>query len=300
MLLQAQSKLTPEDYIDMYHEIAVGEMERSGIPASITLAQGILESGNGNSMLATSANNHFGIKCHGWSGKKIYHDDDKRNECFRKYKTPEESFKDHTEFLMNSPRYKSLFELEISDYKGWSRGLKKAGYATSPTYANALIRIIEEYELYKYDKGYLPRDFDDRDRDEKNKTHLVSRNENFSIALGRKEEKNRVDYIITREGDTFKKLAEENELLPGELFKYNELEKDAEIKPGQVLFLQPKRNKASVGNQYHTVKEGETMYSISQDYAIKLKKLYKKNLMEMGEEAKVGQKLWLRKKKKEE
>ena len=145
--------LTREQYIDKYSGWAVEEMLRSGIPASVTLAQGLLESDNGNSTLAMRGNNHFGIKCHGWKGRKITHDDDRRNECFRKYKSARESYTDHTDFLMNSPRYSFLFELEQTDYTGWARGLKKAGYATASNYASMLVNIIEENGLEQYDRG---------------------------------------------------------------------------------------------------------------------------------------------------
>ena len=145
-------KMTRKEYFNMYSDWAIDEMRRSGIPASITLAQGALESDNGNSTLAVKGNNHFGIKCHGWNGKKIIHDDDRRNECFRKYKSAKESYEDHTDFLMNSPRYSFLFELDQTDYKGWAKGLKAAGYATDKNYANTVIKIIEKYQLYNLDK----------------------------------------------------------------------------------------------------------------------------------------------------
>ena len=149
---QAQ-RITPEEYIQTYKDIAMREMREHKIPASITLAQGLLESGAGNSALAREAKNHFGIKCHkGWTGKTYYMDDDEKDECFRKYKNAEDSFKDHSEFLCTRSRYASLFELEITDYKGWARGLKAAGYATNPKYAQLLIDRIELYNLTKYDK----------------------------------------------------------------------------------------------------------------------------------------------------
>ena len=131
--------------------LAISEMKQYGIPASITLAQGILESGSGKGRLAVQANNHFGIKCHGWTGGKIYHDDDRAQECFRKYKTPEGSFRDHSEFLAKRKRYARLFQLDINDYKGWARELRKAGYATDRKYPQKLISLIERYELYQYD-----------------------------------------------------------------------------------------------------------------------------------------------------
>jgi len=141
-----------ELYIKQYSELAVSEMKEFGIPASITLSQGILESGNGESYLAREGKNHFGIKCHGWEGGEIYADDDKENECFRKYKKVQQSYRDHSEFLTTHSRYSSLFELEITDYKGWAKGLKKAGYATSATYAENLISVIERYNLQQYDQ----------------------------------------------------------------------------------------------------------------------------------------------------
>lgn len=140
-------------YIKKYAPLAVLEMHKYDIPASITLAQGILESGNGRSRLASKSNNHFGIKCHvGWKGAKVYHDDDEKGECFRKYKYVQSSYKDHSEFLSGRRRYASLFKLRKSDYKGWAKGLKKAGYATDKKYPKKLIKIIEEYKLYEFDK----------------------------------------------------------------------------------------------------------------------------------------------------
>ena len=145
-------RLSRKDYINKYSQIAINQMREYKIPASITLAQGILETGNGNSRLATKANNHFGIKCHGWKGKEIYADDDKKNECFRSYKNAEESYIDHSKFLIENSRYSFLFEYKLKDYKSWAKGLKKAGYATNKKYAESLIAIIEENNLDQYDK----------------------------------------------------------------------------------------------------------------------------------------------------
>ena len=158
-------KSPQEIYIEKYSALAVAEMYRSGVPASITLAQGLLESGYGLSRLAVKGNNHFGIKCHNnWRGGKIYHDDDSRGECFRKYDSPEESFRDHSDFLRYRDRYKFLFDLQVTDYQGWAYGLKKAGYATDPSYPSKLIRLIEAYSLHEYDK--LPADFWDNQKEE--------------------------------------------------------------------------------------------------------------------------------------
>ena len=284
--------MSREEYINKYKDIAIKEMNRSGIPASITLAQGILESGDGNSRLAMKGNNHFGIKCHGWKGKEIYEDDDARHECFRRYKSADESYHDHTQFLMNGPRYSFLFEYKQTDYKSWARGLKKAGYATAPTYAERLIKLIEENELYQYDvKQRRPRDREDERVDI----------DDFELEIGRKIlERNRINYILATEEDTYASLTEELELLPFELAKYNEMPRDAELNKGQVLYIQPKRKKASVEFKTHVVEEGENMYKISQMYGIRLAMLYRMNLMEAGSQPEAGQELNLRKKKKQE
>ena len=287
---------TRQEYIDQYRHWAIDEMKRSGIPASITLAQGMLESNNGNSTLATRGNNHFGIKCHDWKGKSIRHDDDKKNECFRKYKSARDSYTDHTNFLMNGPRYSSLFELDQTDYKDWARGLKKAGYATSPSYASALIRIIEENELDHFDSGKVRR----RKVDDTETIAEVPDIDGFEIEIDHRKilMRNRIDYIIVKEEDTYQSLTRELELMPYELAQYNEIPRDSKLEKGQVLYLQPKRGKASVEFSYHTVEAGETMYDISQMYGIKLKKLYQLNLMDPGEEPGVNDEIHLRQKKK--
>jgi LysM repeat protein len=285
---QSVKKITRQEYIDTYKELAVKEMKRTGIPASITLAQGILESGDGNSRLAVRANNHFGIKCHDWKGKKIRHDDDHNNECFRKYKSVYDSYRDHSEFLISKQRYASLFTLEPTDYKGWAEGLKKAGYATSRDYNKALIKIIEENQLYALDQGVE-----------------ISREAGISLAsasgigiTGSSRiiyERNRIKYIIANKADTYEGISEELDMLPWELMKYNELTKGTRIDSGQTLYIQPKRNKAETGKKTHIVKEGETMHYISQLYGVKLDALYKKNLMEYGTEPEISQTLQLRK-----
>lgn len=285
---QGQSRITKEEYIEKYKKIAVEEMKRSGIPASITLAQGMLESGNGNSTLARKANNHFGIKCHNWDGEKHYHDDDAKDECFRKYDSAEESYRDHTDFLMKTPRYRFLFEYRSDDYKSWAHGLQKAGYATSKTYASDLIRTIEENKLYIFDSGDYTR-----------KVNLSRKDsdEDFTISLKKRKiyERNRIKYIIAQEGDNLVSLTKELDLFSWQLRKYNDLPEGYEVRPGEILYIQPKRNRAEVGYDFHFVKEGETMHAISQLYGIKLRKLYRRNHMEPGTEPVVGQKLWLRK-----
>ena len=294
--LYGTRKKSKEDYIEQFKNIAVSEMKRSGIPASITLAQGMLESDNGNSTLAVEANNHFGIKCHkNWDGKTMYQDDDRPNECFRKYPSAEDSYKDHTDFIMNTNRYSELFNLKSTDYKGWAKGLKKYGYATSSTYAKDLIRIIEDNELYRLDDGDFTRPIK---KSELKKTGK-SNDPDIYVDIKRRKilERNRIKYIIAEPGDDFKKITKEMGLLSWELAKYNELPKDTTIEQGQVLYIQPKRWRAEVGNDFHEVTQGETMYSISQLYGMKLSKLYRKNRMEPGQQPLIGQKLWLRTKK---
>ena len=290
MTLSAQQgeKISREQYIEEYAELAMKEMARTGIPASITLAQGCLESDNGNSRLAVKANNHFGIKCHDWNGQTIYHDDDKRNECFRKYKSAYDSYMDHSEFLTTKSRYAFLFDLQPDDYKQWARGLKKASYATSHTYADLLISIIEENELYIFDQVVLAGgEF---------KPGLID-----SLSLGGAREihiRNRIEYIIVQAGDTPDALRDELDLYRNELYRYNDLEKGAKLVPGQILYLQPKRRKAEPGYNVHIVKEGETMYDISQQYGVKMKHLYRINQWEEGIYLPVGTEVYLRKKSK--
>jgi hypothetical protein len=299
---------TEEAYISEYKDLAISEMKRTGIPASITLAQGIIESDMGRSRLAREANNHFGIKCHDdWSGPVVRHSDDRRNECFRKYSHPEESYKDHSDFLKREPRYKTLFSIDLKDYKGWARGLKKAGYATNPDYANMLIRKIEEYNLDRFDSGVSFSEVPD------NKKKTVVNNQDLkelkplekkiedsngtlavTAAPSRIREKNRIQYIIVKEGDTPESLGKEFQLLRWELGSYNELPSGFRIAPGQILYLQPKRDRADVGNDFHIAAEGETMYVISQIYGIKLKSLLIMNRMEAGQNPVSGQKIWLR------
>ena len=271
-------------------------MIRSGIPASITLAQGMLESNNGNSSLAREGNNHFGIKCHDdWEGKRMYHDDDKRHECFRKYKKAEDSFHDHSDFLLSKPRYSFLFNYKATDYKNWAKGLKKAGYATSPTYAEMLIKIIEDNQLYIYDQPIIGQQ---RPASHYRGAKQFADDPDFSINLNARTiyQRNNVDYIVVKKGDTFDKLSDEMEMLKWELFRYNELSKDSVLRPGEVLFIQPKRHKAIFGTKTHTVKTGETIYSISQLYGIKSRSLLKLNGLTPDDSIAPGQVLSLRKK----
>lgn len=279
LTLQAQTRNKQyEAYIKKYRELAVEEMKKYYIPASITLAQGLLESGAGQSALARKSNNHFGIKCGSdWYGKTVSHDDDARGECFRAYKHPKDSYEDHSKFLAGRPRYASLFNLNITDYKGWARGLKKAGYATNPRYADQLIGIIELYELYKYD--------------DKNYLKWIKKNPNphqTYIANG-------LLYIVVRAGDSWKSISQEFDISQKKLRKYNDLYKGYALQVGDILYLEKKNKKADKEHIVHVLRAGESMYSISQKYGIRLKNLYKLNKMDEDDPApKVGTILRLR------
>lgn len=276
-----------EDYIKKYKDVAIREMKAHGIPASITLAQGILESGNGKSYLATKGNNHFGIKCHeDWKGKRIYHDDDKRNECFRSYKNADESFRDHSLFLKNRSRYAFLFEESPTDYKAWAKGLKKAGYATNRKYPQLLIDLIERYELHKYDLEGFNKDVEvDKDEVEPE----------FEIDLYQLQvSSNRVKYVVAKEGDSFETIAAQTEQRVHKLLEYNDMTFDHKIKPGDRIYTQPKRRKAAREHEYYTVKPGDNMHSISQRFGIRLRFLYKWNDMPVGSQPFVGQVLKMR------
>jgi LysM repeat protein len=302
------SEASAESYINTYKDLAISEMKRTGIPASITLAQGIIESDLGRSPLARDANNHFGIKCHDdWTGPTARHNDNRRNECFRKYGSAGDSFRDHSDFLLSEPRYKSLFALGSTDYKAWAYGLKRAGYATDPDYANMLIRKINEYNLYNYD-GYQSsasngngeihggRDIKAKSTEVNISYRDTSVKENFNVTARpeRIRENNRIQYIIVSERDTKESLEKEFQLLNWELQSYNELRPDFKISPGQIIYLQPKRSKAEAGKNFHFTADGETMYQISQIYGIKMKNLYLMNRMTEGSEPVTGQKIWLR------
>ena len=274
-------------YIKEYAPLAVEQMERHKIPASITLAQGLLESGAGRSVLARKSNNHFGIKCHGWTGRKVYHDDDAKGECFRAYKKVEDSYEDHSKFLKGGKRYAFLFELKITDYKGWARGLKKAGYATDRSYANRLISIIEDYNLYKYDsKGMSRREARRWQRLIKKKPWLVNPHQVY-IA-------NDLAYVVARDGDNFRLLGGEFGIKGKKLASYNDLESDYSLQPGDVVYLKKKNKRAQKPYTEHVVREGDSMHGISQIYGIRLKNLYRMNRKDGDYVPLVGDRLRLR------
>lgn len=323
-----EGNLTPQQrYVDRYARLAVEEMYRSGVPASITLAQGLLESGYGLSELAVKGNNHFGIKCHNsWTGAKMYHDDDSKGECFRKYDSVEESFRDHSDFLRYRDRYKFLFDLETADYKSWAHGLKKAGYATDPSYPAKLISIIENYELYRYDTG-LPSgetaaDISDQyagktkptRNDRKHKKdketvvpqspHMIeqvqpydkSSLERFHFSLTRQlYSQNGVPFVYAIAGETYKTIAALYDLFPAEILKFNDASEDSELLPGTVVYLQAKKKKTPKGLDKHVIDGKESLRDIAQRYGVKLSTLIKINDLPSDYNLKEGDIIKLRK-----
>jgi LysM repeat protein len=257
--------------------MAVKQMKRYKIPASITLAQGLLESGAGQSTLTKTHNNHFGIKCGGnWTGPSTLHDDDRRNECFRVYHNAKESYEDHSIFLRGRARYTSLFQLKITDYEGWAHGLKKAGYAAAPKYDFQLIEIIESYKLYKYDrKGET--------------TSYVPIQDLHQVYLS-----NDLVYVIARNGDTFESIGEEFDVQKKKLIKYNDLYKGYTLTDRDIIYLHEKKKKAEKPYTVHVIQNGESMHSISQIYGIRLKSLYKMNHKKKDYVPEVGTELKLR------
>ena len=296
-LIAEPTQTTRDEYIRKFYKLAISEMQRSGIPASITLAQGCWESGNGNSRLATLANNHFGIKCKSeWRGKKIYHDDDASQECFRKYAHAEASYIDHSNFLMSGSRYSFLFQLDPKDYVAWAHGLKKAGYATDPSYAQRLIKIIEEYKLHVYDE-YVD-----------NRQMASLKNEPATVelqpsALGKTNSRHKIEMrnglrtIVVEEGDNYQSITKDLALKDWELFTYNDLEKGSKIRVNEILYIEAKYKKGNKSHKQHVAEDGDTMHYIAQRYALKMKPLLKRNRMKAGVEPVAGQIVYLRNKK---
>lgn len=281
-------------YIEQYARLAVDQMQRHGIPASITLAQGLLESGAGRSMLATQANNHFGIKTGGsWNGPYVLRNDDMPNEKFRKYRSAAESYEDHSIFL-KQPRYRQLFSLRITDYKGWARGLKSCGYATSPTYADNLIHIIELYNLHEYDRGKVHHA---QQKEESRQVNKIMADGNADFFTTHPVATNNGNYYIRiLDGDNLKTISKAVGVSQRKLRRYNELPKYQPLRPGTVLYLKSKRRRAprAFKNHPHTLKQGESLYDVAQMYGIKLKSLYNLNKFEPDYSPRVGEQIRVR------
>jgi LysM repeat protein len=286
-----------EEYIARYKDLAIREMARSGIPASIILAQGCLESGDGRGKLALASNNHFGIKCKSdWAGESVSWDDDAKGECFRSYPTVEESYIDHSKFLINSPRYGELFKLDRTDYKSWAKGLKKAGYATAEGYDKQLIKIIEEFGLYKLDhkmtKAEMAKYENLKVEQVDTKGLVINPYKRHHVDI-----RNRLKTIVFQPGDTFESIAEEFGLEVWELYLMNDYPKDYIPQKNEIAYIESKRRKPVGKVQQYQVGPGESMHYISQLYGIKLRPLLKRNDMNPGDQPKPGQVIYLKKKK---
>ncbi|WP_297596341.1 glucosaminidase domain-containing protein [Parabacteroides sp.] len=255
-----------EKYIKTYSALAIEQQKKYKIPASITLAQGLLESGAGQSDLARRSNNHFGIKCHSdWRGGRVYHDDDLRGECFRKYKRVEDSYEDHSKFLKRS-RYDQLFRLKITDYKGWARGLQKCGYATDRAYANKLIKVVEDYELYRFDSGKEHKPTREERKQQKYPAVKYTIYRTYGLL-----------YVYAKDNDSFDQIARNLDFSVRDLKKFNEVPEDFPLQKGDIVYLEKKKKKADKPNYDHVVQIGESMHSIAQKYGIQIKSLYKMN-----------------------
>jgi hypothetical protein len=305
-LMFAQAPEIVRNYIDTYKSIAVAEEIRTGVPAAITLAQGIHETGAGTSDLVLASNNHFGIKCNGWTGKTVSHDDDAKGECFRKYDDPIESYKDHSDFLKYRPYYTSLFKLDPADYKAWAHGLKKAGYATNPKYAQILIKLIEDYDLQQYTLLALNDKYPEGANDsyisaakvettnQQNTTEVIVKNAvlktyNYPSGVFKINETN-VVYI--RKGTAFLKIANDNNLSLSRLFEFNDMKPIDIAEKDQLMYLQRKRKIGA--EEFHVVQEGETLYDIAQIEGIRLETLLEYNLLRSGMQPAAGEKINLK------
>ena len=312
--LGAQVRQTREEYISRYMPIAIAHMERYGIPASITMAQGILESDCGNSLLSMKSNNHFGIKCkRNWTGDKVYHDDDAKGECFRSYPSVEASYRDHAEFLDSQPRYDSLFAYSSDDYKSWARGLKAAGYATAPDYAQRLIRIIEENQLFLLDRPDGARLYASRmgrkvtDPEgwfaDQSSVEPVSGSssaidpDNYRVTINAHNgynvyQTNGVHYVLAKENDTFENIGRKFRLSPRNLRKFNDLkDKKAQPVPGEAVYIERKRKRWEGNSRHHICRQGETAYSVGQSYAIRTRSIEKLNKLRKDEELAAGREI---------
>lgn len=301
---KSEEKSPSDLYLEKYAGYAVEEMHRSGVPASITLAQGMLESNYGRSELAVNANNHFGIQCHSsWTGDKYRHMDSGEMRDFRKYETVLGSYHDHSQFLSGNKRYRALFDLDRSDYKGWANGLQKAGYAEDPAYAAKLISVIERYGLDRYDmmshvpspEKAKPGKREKKDKHVKKENHVAATPTPVVVVVDEKPmterqrkshrynlaremySQNGVPFIYSCSGETYADIAKQYNLFLNEILRYNDVEFDCELLCGSVVYLQAKKAKAAKGYDEYVVEEGMGIWEISQKYGVKEKKLRKLN-----------------------
>ena len=332
-LFLGAAKNPRQTYIEQYYPLAVLEMQRTGVPASITLAQALLESGAGLSPLATQANNHFGMKCHNdWTGEKFYQDDDSADDCFRVYPSVVDSYRAHSDFLRNRERYKSLFNLDPTDYQGWAKGLRRAGYATDPNYASKLITLIEDFELYRYDEmteEEIPFELlvvaseetkvketpatepvvvtppltapEEPSRTqpelEPAQTQPAGTAETVSLSLTREVfTMNDVRYVRAIEGETWASLAADYHFSVKQLLRFNDLDAPIALQPGTVVYLERKKPQAEPGyGKYEVERDGMTLWDISQMFGIQLGKLRLYNAFRGSAPLEAGDTVLLRK-----
>lgn len=308
----AQSRQTREEYIERYKQIAVAHMERYGIPASITMAQGILESDSGNSRLSKESNNHFGIKCKkSWKGDRVYHDDDAKGECFRAYPSVEASYADHAEFLDSSPRYDSLFAYPSNDYRSWARGLKAAGYATAPDYAERLVAIIERYKLHLLDQEDGDRVYSSSQTAQDNAEKWFEKYSTtpegqgsssvdpFRVTLSSHKgynvyRTNHTCYVLAKEGDTYASLGVAFRISERTLRKFNDVAKGSALAKGDIVYIERKKSQWEGNALLHVVRRGETLHSLSQSFGIRERSLARLNSLARGRDFTHGQTIKLR------
>ena len=306
----AKERQTREEYVEKYKAIAIAHMERYGIPASITMAQGILESDSGNSRLSTSSNNHFGIKCKKhWTGDRVYHDDDAKGECFRAYPSVEASYQDHADFLDQSPRYDSLFAYPSDDYRSWARGLKAAGYATAPDYAERLVKIIESMKLYLLDKEngnkiYAASKSATENTEAWWESNIATSDEQinpnaFRVTVNSHKgygvyRTNHTFYVVAKEGDTFESVGKVFDISAKMLRKFNDVASDVELSKGDIVYIERKKTQWLGNVMQHKVVRDENLYSLSQSYGIRLKSLAKLNRLRPSEEVRKGETIRLK------
>jgi hypothetical protein len=281
-------KITKQEYVENWKAVAIEQMAENNVPASITLAQGILESGSGNSELARKGNNHFGIKCHGWTGASMKVDDDKKGECFRVYDSAKESYNDHSLFLNKYDRYAFLFDFEKTDYKAWAKGLKKAGYATNPSYPSLLINIIEDLGLDQYDKIMAPEIIAG--------PQIIASSEMMTNKHVVAVHENKVKYVTAKKGDTFYKIAEEFKLKLNQLYRYNDFGKEKDVlEEGDIIYIQPKKRRKLFSKQEVVANKDMSVSQLAQKHATNARSILHLNGFTDGDDRiSKGEKITLR------
>jgi len=313
--LIGQDAASIQQYIADYKALAISEMLRTGVPASIKLAQGIHETSAGESELVRKSNNHFGIKCKSsWTGESVTHDDDARGECFRKYEKAEDSYRDHSDFLKNSPRYSALFKLDPKDYEDWAWGLKKAGYATNPKYPQILIKLIEDYNLNDYtlialgEKKEEPQELIADNNTQQSQTSLSERDghaadisDSSDVTREQLPEYpigefriNETRVFFATKGSPYLAIANQYNISLSKIFEFNDMMPCEIVEKDQLVYLQRKRK--SGNNEFHVVQPGETLYDIAQAEAIRLESLLSYNLLRKEQQPAIGERLYLQKK----